>query len=210
MSRCTSRYAACLLGLQATHTVIQSANPVKVPLQALTRQGVVLLALRTSCPQPDSLLVKQPRQIPHAISQKVQVPAYILEPLQAGLRILDASAKRYHVRPLAIQQSLTGLHTGEKALQVRTGASRATHAERPGRTSLPPRAPPPLLGNEGVLYYHVERLLKRHGRSGQYQYLVKWRGYPSSRNSWEPGALLEENCADLVASFDSVHRPGRR
>ncbi|KAE8956812.1 hypothetical protein PR001_g31601 [Phytophthora rubi] len=77
MSRCTSRYAACLLGLQATHTVIQSANPVKVPLQALTRQGVVLLALRTSCPQPDSLLVKLPRQIPHAISQKVQVPAYI-------------------------------------------------------------------------------------------------------------------------------------
>ncbi|KAE9038960.1 hypothetical protein PR003_g18978 [Phytophthora rubi] len=93
-SRSTSRYTACLLGHQATHTVVQSANPVKVPLQALTRQGVVLLALRTSGPQVDSLLVKLPRQIPHADSQKVQVPADILEPLQAGLRILDASAKR--------------------------------------------------------------------------------------------------------------------
>ncbi|KAE8983545.1 hypothetical protein PF002_g29737 [Phytophthora fragariae] len=175
-------------GLQATHPIVQSVNPVKVPLQALTRLGIVLLAFRTSCPQPDSLLVKLPRQIPHEISQKVQVPADILEPLQAGLRILNASAKRRHVRPLAIQQSLTRLHTGEKALQ----------------------APPPLLGNKGVLYYHVERLLKRRGRSGQYQYLVKWRGYPSSRNSWEPGARLEEDCADLVVSFESVHGPGRR
>ncbi|GMF26799.1 unnamed protein product [Phytophthora fragariaefolia] len=53
-------------------------------------------------------------------------------------------------------------------------------AVRPGRTPLPLRAPPPLLGSEGALYYHVEKLLKRRGRSGQFQYLVKWRGYPSS------------------------------
>ncbi|KAE8890591.1 hypothetical protein PF005_g13525 [Phytophthora fragariae] len=49
-----------------------------------------------------------------------------LELLQAGLRILDASAERHHLGPLAIQQSLTRLHPGEKALQVRTGASRTT------------------------------------------------------------------------------------
>ncbi|KAE8991932.1 hypothetical protein PR002_g20703 [Phytophthora rubi] len=83
-------------------------------------------------------------------------------------------------------------------------------AERSGRTPLPLRAPPPLIGNEGVLYYHVEKLLKRRGRSGQYQYLVKWRGYPSSRNSWESEARLEEDCTDLVASFESAHGPGRR
>ncbi|GMF21613.1 unnamed protein product [Phytophthora fragariaefolia] len=40
-------------------------------------------------------------------------------------------------------------------------------AVRPGRTPLPLRAPPPLLGSEGALYYHVEKLLKRRGRSGQ-------------------------------------------
>ncbi|KAE8898014.1 hypothetical protein PF003_g18050 [Phytophthora fragariae] len=88
--------------------------------------------------------------------------------------------------------------------------SQSYDAERLGQIPLQPRAPPPLLGNEGVLYYHVEKLLNRRGRSGQYQYLVKWRGYPSSRNSWEPGARLEEDCADLVASFESAHGPGRR
>ncbi|KAE8985042.1 hypothetical protein PR002_g22756 [Phytophthora rubi] len=51
--------------------------------------------------------------------------------------------------------------------------SQSGDAERPGPTPLPPRAPPPLLGNEGVHYYHVDKLLKRRGRSGQYQYLVK-------------------------------------
>ncbi|KAE9182864.1 hypothetical protein PF004_g24118 [Phytophthora fragariae] len=90
------------------------------------------------------------------------------------------------------------------------GGSQSGDAERPGPTPPPLRAPPPLLGNEGVLYYHVEKLLKRRGCSGQYQYLVKWRGYPSSRNSWEPGARLEEDCADLVAAFERAHGPGRR
>ncbi|KAE9004167.1 hypothetical protein PF011_g12578 [Phytophthora fragariae] len=103
----------------------------------------------------------------------------------------------------------------DKTLPRREGSpgldvSQANDAERLGRTPLPPRAPPPLLGNEGVLNYHVEKLLKRRGRSGQYQYLVKCRGYPSSRNSWEPGARLDEDCADLVAAFESAHGPGRR
>ncbi|KAE9175010.1 hypothetical protein PF005_g25595 [Phytophthora fragariae] len=88
--------------------------------------------------------------------------------------------------------------------------SQSGDAERPGPKPLPPRAPPPLLGNEGAHYYHVERLLKRRERSGQYQYLVKWRGYPSSRNSSKPGARLVEDCADHVAAFERAHGPGRR
>ncbi|KAE9337432.1 hypothetical protein PR003_g12009 [Phytophthora rubi] len=90
------------------------------------------------------------------------------------------------------------------------GESQSGNAERPGPTPLPLRAPPPLLGNEGVLYYHVEKLLKRRGRCGQHQYLVKWRGYPSSHNSWDPMARLEEDCAYLVAAFERAHGPGRR
>ncbi|KAE8976812.1 hypothetical protein PR001_g25313 [Phytophthora rubi] len=45
-SRGTGRYAACLLGLQAPHAVVQGTNPVQVPLQDLAHRRVVLLALR--------------------------------------------------------------------------------------------------------------------------------------------------------------------
>ncbi|KAE8907687.1 hypothetical protein PF005_g208 [Phytophthora fragariae] len=49
-SRGMSRYAACLLGLQAAYTVVQGANPVQVPLQDLAHRRVVLLASRAPGP----------------------------------------------------------------------------------------------------------------------------------------------------------------
>ncbi|GMF20426.1 unnamed protein product [Phytophthora fragariaefolia] len=48
------------------------------------------------------------------------------------------------------------------------------------------------------------------GRIWNYQYLVKWRGYPDSDNSWEPGRRFEEDSADLVAAFEQAHEAGRR
>uniref|UniRef100_H3G5Q0 Chromo domain-containing protein n=1 Tax=Phytophthora ramorum TaxID=164328 RepID=H3G5Q0_PHYRM len=50
--------------------------------------------------------------------------------------------------------------------------------------------------------YHVERILKRRGRIGHYQYLVKWRGYPEDQNTWESGSRLSEDCADLVDAYE--------
>ncbi|KAE9291233.1 hypothetical protein PF008_g25382 [Phytophthora fragariae] len=125
-STSTSRYAARISRPQVTHTVVQITDPGEVPLQALAYPLVAPLALRTAGPQAFDIATKLPRQIPDAISQAVQVLSDILKFLQAGLRILDASAKRHHLGPLTIQQSLTRLHPGEKALQVRTGASRTT------------------------------------------------------------------------------------
>ncbi|GMF48441.1 unnamed protein product [Phytophthora fragariaefolia] len=84
----------------------------------------------------------------------------------------------------------------------------ACDAERLGQP--PHRAPPPLLGTGGVPNFHVEKILRRRGRSGNYEYLVKWRGYPDSDSSWEPGSRLEEDCADLVTAFEQAHGAGRR
>ncbi|GMF14605.1 unnamed protein product [Phytophthora fragariaefolia] len=50
-------------------------------------------------------------------------------------------------------------------------ASDAVRLERPL-----PRAPPPLLGTWGVPYFHVDKILRRRGRIGNDQYLVKWHG----------------------------------
>ncbi|KAE8953508.1 hypothetical protein PR001_g32852, partial [Phytophthora rubi] len=50
-------------------------------------------------PQAVNVTTKLPRQIPDAVPQTVQVLSDILEFLQAGLRILNASAKRHHLGP---------------------------------------------------------------------------------------------------------------
>ncbi|KAE9033479.1 hypothetical protein PR001_g10138 [Phytophthora rubi] len=52
-------------------TVVQNADPVEVPLQALACPLTVLLALRTSGPQAVNVVTKLPRQIPDAVSQTV-------------------------------------------------------------------------------------------------------------------------------------------
>ena len=64
------------------------------------------------------------------------------------------------------------------------------------------RPPPELLDEQGNLQqFHVERLLKRRRHKGQYQYLVKWRGYPKSKNSWFE-VPLRQDCPYAVDIFD--------
>jgi hypothetical protein len=59
---------------------------------------------------------------------------------------------------------------------------RETAAHGPNFT----RPPPDLIGGEEE--YEVKALLnhRRHGRSRTLQYLIKWKGYPHSDNTWEP------------------------
>ncbi|UJR21181.1 hypothetical protein I4U23_024279 [Adineta vaga] len=45
--------------------------------------------------------------------------------------------------------------------------------------------------------YTVERLLKRRRRKGRTEYLVKWKHYDRSHNSWEPeGNILDKSLID--------------
>lgn len=48
--------------------------------------------------------------------------------------------------------------------------------------------------------FEVDRILEvHHKRDGTREFLVSWKGYPASENSWEP----EENmtCGDLIKKF---------
>jgi hypothetical protein len=81
----------------------------------------------------------------------------------------------------------------------------STPSERGRSQGRPPVA---LLDEQGDLHYHVERLLARRRCQGQYQYLVKWRGYPHSENSWEFEVPLRQDCPDVVDAFDRHdHQP---
>src|SRR6266852_5190148 len=52
------------------------------------------------------------------------------------------------------------------------------------------RPPPDLIKGENE--YEVERIVNHrcHGRARRLQYLIKWKGYPESDNTWEPAEQL--------------------
>ncbi|POM71432.1 Pol protein [Phytophthora palmivora] len=82
-------------------------------------------------------------------------------------------------------------------------------AEKEPRTQTRARAPPALLDRNGELHYHVERVVQERRRSGKRQLLVKWRGYPSSQNSWEPEDRLRVDYPKAVEIWDQ-QQPGRK
>ncbi|ETI42658.1 hypothetical protein F441_22897 [Phytophthora nicotianae CJ01A1] len=67
------------------------------------------------------------------------------------------------------------------------------------------RPPPALLDEHGEPLYHVVRLVARRRHRGRTQYLVKWRGYPHSQNSWEFEVPLREDCPDVIDAYDLAH-----
>jgi len=60
------------------------------------------------------------------------------------------------------------------------------------------RPPPDLIDNEEQYEVEAIRSHRRHGKKRALQYLIKWKGYPESDNTWEPQkhihtpALLKE------------------
>ena len=70
-----------------------------------------------------------------------------------------------------------------------------TNAHGPNYT----RPPPDLI--DGEEEFEVERIEqhRRHGRQRKLQYLIKWKGYPSSDNTWEPEGNVQ--APDIVKSY---------
>ncbi|GMF31590.1 unnamed protein product [Phytophthora fragariaefolia] len=67
----------------------------------------------------------------------------------------------------------TAVHPDSRNL-MQAGRHHAIPASDAERLDRPlPRAPPPLLGTGGVPYFHVEKILRRRGRIGNYQYQVR-------------------------------------
>ena len=65
--------------------------------------------------------------------------------------------------------------------------------------------PPDLI--DGEEEFEVEQILgmKQMGQGRKTHYLVKWKGYPTSDNSWEPEKNL--NVDELIAEFKQSFRP---
>lgn len=63
--------------------------------------------------------------------------------------------------------------------------------------------PPDLI--EGEEEYEVEAILKHQGTGKRRKYLVKWLGYPTSQNSWEPEDALK-NSQELLSEYRKLHK----
>ena len=61
---------------------------------------------------------------------------------------------------------------------------------------------PPLDLIEGEPEYEVEKVLdkKTQGKGCKAQYLIKWKGYPTSDNSWEKGE--DVHVPELITEFE--------
>jgi hypothetical protein len=70
------------------------------------------------------------------------------------------------------------------------------------------RPPPDLVGGEDE--YEVERVMNhRHfGRARTLQFLIKWKGYPNSDNTWEPAGNLhaDDSVADYWKCTKETHK----
>ena len=73
----------------------------------------------------------------------------------------------------------------------------------PGRAHAKPA--PILIDDEKE--WEVEAILDFRERHGRGQFLVKWKVYPTSVNSWEPVEGLE-NAEDLVQAWWADNMPG--
>ena len=66
------------------------------------------------------------------------------------------------------------------------------------------------MGKKKEEVYSVEKLVdvKDDGKKGR-MFLVKWKGYPASQNTWEPVANLEDDCQDMMDALDKKKSPAK-
>ena len=57
--------------------------------------------------------------------------------------------------------------------------------------------------------YEIERILNSRIRRGFKEYLIRWKGYDSTEDTWEPASAMT-NAAEAIADYDRVRQTRRR
>ncbi|CAH2072501.1 unnamed protein product [Thlaspi arvense] len=57
-------------------------------------------------------------------------------------------------------------------------------------------------------YFEIEAIRRKRVRKGKVQYLIKWRGWPETANTWEPLENLQ-SIADVIDAFEGSLKPGK-
>jgi len=62
----------------------------------------------------------------------------------------------------------------------------------------------------GKLYYVVESIKRMQTAAHGREFLVKWAGYPESKNSWEPESAFSTQSRDIIRNFYKQRRLRKR
>ncbi|UJR21714.1 hypothetical protein I4U23_024791 [Adineta vaga] len=55
--------------------------------------------------------------------------------------------------------------------------------------------------------FEIERIVDKRYRNDRLEYLIKWRGYPDSQNTWEPSNNIEgEQESELLAEYEAFNK----
>ncbi|XVE62408.1 hypothetical protein DITRI_Ditri06bG0115800 [Diplodiscus trichospermus] len=57
-------------------------------------------------------------------------------------------------------------------------------------------------------FFEIEAIRRKRVRKGQLQYLIKWRGWPETANTWEPLENLQ-SCSDVIDAFEESFHSGK-
>ncbi|XVF42724.1 hypothetical protein PTKIN_Ptkin01aG0386900 [Pterospermum kingtungense] len=57
-------------------------------------------------------------------------------------------------------------------------------------------------------FYEIEAIRRKRVRKGQLQYLIKWRRWPETANTWEPLENLQ-SCSDVIDAFEESLHSGK-
>jgi Chromo (CHRromatin Organisation MOdifier) domain len=95
--------------------------------------------------------------------------------------------------------SLYQLHGGSIIPSTRPASLLSPYNETPTHGPNFLRPPPDLI--DDAEEYEVERVVdhRHHGRKKNLQYLLKWKGYPESDNTWEPAEQVHS--PELVKDY---------
>ena len=95
-------------------------------------------------------------------------------------------------------------HNEEHELHEHTRVAQQSALTGSDRVFSPP--PHPLVDSHGGKRFLVERLLThREVKGRRTSYLVRWRDYPPSADSWEPRNQLKADVPGLVEQYDKGH-----
>ena len=174
------------------YRIVQFLSPVHCILRALDNRRVsttVHVSRLKHYFSPDTRPIRQPAElVDDAYLQEGDLPADSFLQPDVEVPASDpeetandtAEPETCNIQP-TVPTETPAQHaplTRSRATEIRAQASAdstdASHTDPIPQTSA---------GND---IYTVEKLLKQRTKNGQQQFLVKWRGFPMSQNSWEP------------------------